>query len=106
MERKGKKSPVTGAVRQEKYRKRKMEEDREAWIQKCVLDQKNYRARMTEEKKEEVKRKDRLRKKVKVLENRKTEKGVYKSASALGKAKTKVVRALPKDPERALEVVN
>ena len=40
MERKGKKSPVTGAVRQEKYRKRKMEEDREAWIQKCVLDQK------------------------------------------------------------------
>ena len=67
MERKGKKSPVTGAVRQEKYRKRKMEEDREAWIIKCVLDQENNCARIKEEKKEEVKRKDRLRKKVKYL---------------------------------------
>ena len=64
MERKGKKSPVTGAARQEKYHKRKMEEDREAWIQKCFLDQKNYLTRMTEEKKQKMKRKDRLGKKV------------------------------------------
>ena len=47
----------------------------------CLRSEK-YHARMTEEKKEEVKRKVRLRKKVKVLENRKTEKGVYKSAFA------------------------
>ena len=41
----------------------------------CLRSEK-YHARMTEEKKEEVKRNDRARKKVKVLENRMKEKGV------------------------------
>ena len=85
---------------------------------KVKFDEKNrekmrkYWSNKTETEKEELKKKDRDRKKAKSLEKKATEelaqktqvKKSYKTAAALGKARMKISKMLPKDPERAKEV--
>ena len=65
---------------------------------------------MSKEQKDEIKRKDREREKASKeaakLKEQNTVKPKYKTPAALGKAKSKVLKALPDDPERAQEVVD
>ena len=65
---------------------------------------------MSDEAKEYQKRKDMLRKKEERLRNKMFNKAgkkpIDRIPSALGKVRNRIMKALPKDPERALEVVD
>ena len=108
--RKGKRTPLTAAEKMKRYRAKKSEEDPIVLAEKNRDNVRMCRERMSDEAKEEIKRKDKIRKKEerlrkKIIQNEGKE-PIYKTAAALGKARNKTMKALPKDPERALEVVN
>ena len=82
------------------------------FVQKNRDKMKKYRSKKTDAEKDALKKKDRDRKKAKSLEKKATEelaknnqvKKSYKTAAALGKARMKISKMLPKDPEKAKEV--
>ena len=102
--------PLSGAERNKVYRDKKKEENPGEWKEKCKEIKKAMVNSMSEENKDEIKRKDRERKKAKreeaKLKEQNTVKPKYKTPAALGKAKSKVLKALPEAPERAQEVVD
>ena len=107
---KGKKAATSGAKRQKKLSDKKKEEDSQAWAEKNKNKMKKYRANMSTEKKKEVKKrqaeqKKEKRKEAKIAKQQRME-DAYQTPAALGKARSKVAKALPSDPIRAKEVVD
>ena len=88
-------TPMSGAEREAKYAAKMKEKDYETW---CA---KNREKSMSEQKRKEMKRRDAERKREKrAAEKLKRNGGEYKTQAALGKARSKAMKALPSDPHR------
>ena len=102
--------PLSDGERSKAYRDRKKGEKSEEWKEMRKEVKKKSFDSLSKEQEDKIKRKDRERKKASreaaKLKKQKTVKPKYKTPAALGKAKSKVLKALPDDPERAQEVVD
>ena len=95
------KTPRSGAEREAKYASKMKEKDYKAWSAKNREKKKKFIDNMSEQKREEIKRKDRERKRQKREAEKLNRPGLeYKTRAALGKAKSKALKALPSDPHR------
>ena len=77
------------------------EANQEQWSSKMKEKRANYSARMSEQQKDVMRKRDKERKKAKNIKPVK----MYQTKAALSKAAAKAFRALPSDLERAHEVV-
>ena len=94
-------TPMSGAEREAKYAAKMKEKDYETWCAKNPEKMRRCIESMSEQKRKEMKRRDAERKREKrAAEKLKRNGGEYKTQAALGKARSKVMKALPSDPHR------
>ena len=99
------KTLMTGVQRFAKYAAKMTEVNQEQWSSKMKEKRANYLARLSEQQKDAMRKRDKERKKAK-REAAKMAKNIkpvemYQSKAALSKAAAKAFRALPFNPERA-----
>ena len=92
-------TPMSGAEREAKYAAKMKEKDYETWCAKNREKMRKCIESMSEQKRKEMRRRDAERKREKrAAEKLKRNGGEYKTQAALGKARSKVMKALPSDP--------
>ena len=92
-------TPMSGAEREAKYAAKMKEKDYETWCAKNREKMRKCIESMSEQKRKEMKRRDAERKREKrAAEKLKRNGGEYKTQAALGKARSKAMKALPSDP--------
>ena len=92
-------TPMSGAKRVAKYAAKMKEKDYETWCAKNREKMRKCIESMSEQKRKEMRRRDAERKREKrAAEKLKRNGGEYKTQAALGKARSKAMKALPSDP--------
>ena len=94
-------TPRSGAEREAKYASKMKEKDYETWCAKNREKRRKCIDSISEQRRKEMKRRDAERKREKrAAEKLKRNGGEYKTQAALGKARSKAMKALPSDPHR------
>ena len=86
-------TPMSGAEREAKYAAKMKEKDYETWCAKNREKMRKCIESMSEQKRKEMREK-------RAAEKLKRNGGEYKTQAALGKARSKAMKALPSDPHR------